>query len=209
MKKIIIEMLVILLCFICCMDICYATTENEKEQTNNIEENEKIEEVPTSIKKDETMYVQERCNIRASYSVDSDRVGGLDAGTEVKVIEEYSNGWYKIQYNEGIAYIKSGILRSTPPIQEENNIQEIPEDEKITSTDTEAINTEAMSVEQTEEENSTQATEQIDDEYMKIMNDIGVLPEVGENIADYLYAGNVCLAISIIIYMKLSNKGEK
>lgn len=147
------------------------------------------EEIPTETKKNETMYVQERCNIRASYSVESDRVGGLDVGTEVTVIAEYSNGWYKIKYGGEEAYIKAGILRSTPPVIEEP--EEEPEEEPTE--------------EETKPEDLPEPTEnqeEIDGDYAELINEIGVLPEVGHNIADDLFIGVIILAIGLVIYIK-------
>jgi len=143
------------------------------------------EEIPTETKKNETMYVQERCNIRASYSAESDRVGGLDVGTEVTVIAEYSNGWYKIKYGGQEAYIKAGILRSTPPVIEEP--EEEPTEEEKTA-------------ENLPEPKDNQ--EEIDSDYAELINEIGVLPEVGHNIADDLFIGVIILAIGLVIYIK-------
>lgn len=210
MKKKIIQVLIILICVGFCYNISYAIQQENDEQGGTAQEKiqqSEEEKTPTSVQKNETMYVQERCNIRASYSVDSDRVGGLDAGTEVKVIEEYSNGWYKIEYEGGNAYIKSGILRSTPPAIEENKSQE--QEENVTSEEPkqETISEEDMSENETiqTEETSVQDVEKMDEEYTKIINDIGVLPEVGKNLADYLYIICVFLAIGMIIYIKLNN----
>lgn len=208
MKKKIIQVLIILICVGFCYNISYAIQQENDEQEGTAQEKiqqSEEEKTPTSVQKNETMYVQERCNIRASYSVDSDRVGGLDAGTEVKVIEEYSNGWYKIEYEGGNAYIKSGILRSTPPAIEENKSQE--QEENVTSEEPkqETISEEDMSENKTmqTEETSVQDVEEMDKEYRKIINDIGVLPEVGKNLADYLYVASTILAIVIMIYIKL------
>lgn len=169
----------------------YATEENQIENTKaeNTTKQEIVPEKPTETKKNETMYVQERCNIRASYSVESDRVGGLDVGTEVTVVAEYSNGWYKIKYDGGEAYIKAGILRSTKPeIQEEEEEQD----------ENEATN---------QAQNQTQqpadgSNDEVDSEYAEILNEIGVLPEVGHNMADVLFVGMIALAMLGIVYVK-------
>ena len=106
MKKIVLKIGIIMMTFIFFSIPIQATQTNTV--TNRTSSNETTkqvtqEETPTEISKNETMYVQERCNIRESYSVNSDRVGGLDVGTEVTVIAEYSNGWYKIKYDGGEA----------------------------------------------------------------------------------------------------------
>ena len=157
---------------------------NETAENTVLQEPAK-EEIPTETKKNETMYVQERCNIRASYSVESDRVGGLDVGTEVTVIAEYSNGWYKIKYGGEEAYIKAGILRSTPPVVEEP--EEEPTEEETKPEDL---------------PEPTENQEEIDSDYAELINEIGVLPEVGHNIADDLFISVIMLAIALVIYVK-------
>ena len=88
MKKIVLKIGIILMSFMLLSGHGLATEENvvsnETAENTVLQEpvkEEPKEEIPTETKKNETMYVQERCNIRASYSVESDRVGGLDVGT--------------------------------------------------------------------------------------------------------------------------------
>lgn len=171
--KIFVLFSLLMLCWTGCLQ---ATQENIVK--NEVLDEKQEETKPTQTPKNETMYVQERCNIRSSYSVDSSRVGGLDVGTEVTVIAEYSNGWYKIKYDGGEAYIKAGILRSTKPEMPE------PEPEEEDEEETPVVQT----PEPTVEEPKNQADE--------LLDEIGVLPEVGKNIADVFYAMVVILAIA-------------
>lgn len=176
--------------------------ELENKVTNSASE-QRIEQKPTQTKKNETMYVQERCNIRSSYSADSERVGGLDIGTEVTVVAEYSNGWYKIRYDGGEAYIKAGILRSTKP--------EVPEGTEENTQDSE-IEPEQIQEEQSQvnetiiEEPNNGSTDEVPIEDAELINEIGVLPEVGRNIADDLFVGMIILAMVLVIYMKYKFK---
>lgn len=191
MRKMVVKLGTLFLMIVMVTSQAYATEENQIENTKaeNTTKQEIVPEKPTETKKNETMYVQERCNIRASYSVESDRVGGLDVGTEVMVVAEYSNGWYKIKYDGGEAYIKAGILRSTKPeIQEEEEEQD----------ENEATN---------QAQNQTQqpadgSNDEVDSEYAEILNEIGVLPEVGHNMADVLFVGVIALAMLGIVYVK-------
>ncbi len=156
--------------------------QNTNEVTNEITQEEPKKEIPTETSKNETMYVQERCNIRSSYSVDSERVGGLDVGTEVTVIAEYSNGWYKIEHNGVEAYIKAAILRSTPPPVEEPNEEKPEENEPINQ--------------------PLENQNEVDVEYAQLINEIGVLPEVGHNLADFFYWSIIGIAIFVISYKR-------
>lgn len=174
----IFRVFVIIMSFVIFSNVVEATEENvvrnELNETSNAVIQEEVkEEVPTETKKNETMYVQERCNIRASYSVDSDRVGGLDVGTEVTVIAEYSNGWYKIKYDGGEAYIKGAILRSTPPQIEEpaEETEEEPQPQPEQPAEEEPQPAEPQPAE-------SENDEEFDAEYAELINEIGVLPEV-------------------------------
>lgn len=172
MKKIVKIVVVFSLVVLFGTTCLQATQENVVK--NEVAEEKQEETKPTETKRNEIMYVQERCNIRSSYSVDSSRVGGLDVGTEVTVIAEYSNGWYKIKYDGGEAYIKAGILRSTKPQMPEPEPEEEPVEEETP--------------EPTVDEPQNQADE--------LLDEIGVLPEVGKNIADVLYITVVVLSIA-------------
>lgn len=193
MDKIILKLLIIGIFLGILMGNVYAV-EQENTVKNDVVE-QKAEEKPTVTKKNETMYVQERCNIRSSYSAESDRVGGLDVGAEVTVVAEYSNGWYKIKYDGGEAYIKSGILRNTKP--------ETPEEEE----ETEPQSEQTPEIEEpTVPEANDGSSDEVPIEDAELINEIGVLPEVGKNIADYLYVGVLILAISFVVYVKYKFK---
>lgn len=53
---------------------------------------------------------------------------------------------------------------------------------------------------------SAENQEEIDGDYAELINEIGVLPEVGHNIADDLFVGVIILAIALIIYVKYKVK---
>lgn len=211
-KIFVIIMFLFLICTSCFAEETENTVSNQttNEVTNTTTEQPKVEETPTETKMNQIMYVQERCNIRESYSKDSNRVGGLDVGTEVTVIAEYSNGWYKIKYDGGEAYIKSGILRSTMPEPEPEEKEETQETENTENT--EANSTEQNAETMTEEEalaggNIVENTEDNIDE--KLANEIGVLPEVGNNIADYLFWISILCSMLGVLFVMLNRKGIK
>ena len=109
----------------------------------------------------EKMYAKQSCNLRASWSTDSDKVGYLDAGQEVTRIGVGENGWSKISYNGKEVYVATRLLQAEP-LEEEESEEETPEEE-------------------TPEETTN-------DELATIKEAVGVLPEVGNNIAVYIYA---------------------
>ena len=55
--------------------------------------------------------VTETVNVRKSASTDADKVGKLTIGSEIEIIEQMSNGWTKIKYSDGEAYVKSDFVK--------------------------------------------------------------------------------------------------
>ena len=56
------------------------------------------------------MQVSDAVRLRKSQSTDSDVLTTIYSGSTVNVIEQYSNGWAKVEYNKKIGYIKSEFL---------------------------------------------------------------------------------------------------
>ena len=56
------------------------------------------------------MQVSETVRLRQSQSTDSDVLKTIYSGSTVNVIEQYSNGWAKIEYEKKTGYIKSEFL---------------------------------------------------------------------------------------------------
>lgn len=61
----------------------------------------------------ETVYTTDRCNVRKSYSTSSDKITTLEKGTSLKRTGVASNGWSRVSYNGGTAYISSQYLTTT------------------------------------------------------------------------------------------------
>ncbi len=55
--------------------------------------------------------VEQSIKFRKEQSTDSDSICTIYAGATVNVIEQYSNGWAKVEYNKSTGYIKSEFLR--------------------------------------------------------------------------------------------------
>ncbi len=54
----------------------------------------------------------ETVNVRADSSVNGNKLGSAVKGSEFVMIEQLDNGWTKIEYEGGIAYIKSDYLET-------------------------------------------------------------------------------------------------
>ena len=46
------------------------------------------------------------------------------------------------------------------------------------------------------------SNDEVDNEYAEMLNEIGVLPEVGHNMADFLFVAVIILAVCSILYVK-------
>lgn len=122
----------------------------------------KIEEV------NETMYAKQSCNLRASWTTDSDKVGYLNAGQEVTRIGVTDNGWSKLKYDNKEVYVASRLLQEEP-LEEEK--EEEPKEEP-----------------KEDEKTNTTTNPNITDDIATIKEKVGVLPEVGNNVAVYVYS---------------------
>lgn len=125
---------------------------------------------PEFKKVEETMYAKQSCNLRASWSTDSEKVGYLNAGQEVTRVGVAENGWSIIKYNGKEVYVATRLLQSEP-------LEE----------DTE------------EPEENTEDTENTD-ELTTLKEQIGVLPEVGNNVAVYIYSVLAVTVFAIASY---------
>lgn len=64
-----------------------------------------------------TMYASANVNVRESHSTNSTKLDMIDTGTAVTVTGKTANGWYRIEYNGGIAYIKEEYLSREKPAE--------------------------------------------------------------------------------------------
>lgn len=78
-------------------------------------------------------------NIRSSDSEEADKIDKAQIGQEFTLLEEKGNGWSKVSYNDGEAYIKSDYLEFvseealTADASETSDSEESPEDVQSTS----------------------------------------------------------------------------
>lgn len=66
----------------------------------------------------------ETVNVRDDSSVNGNKLGSAVKGSEFVMIEQLDNGWTKIEYEGGIAYIKSDYLE---PFEKEVEVTVTPE----------------------------------------------------------------------------------
>ena len=161
-----------------------SVTEEKKE--------EKKEEIKVTIKEEvkKTMYVAEdvpSCHVRNADSKKAEIIGGMKSGAEVEVTGITSNGWYRIKYYGETAYV-GDVLTDKKPEKKENEVT----NEVKNDTNNETIN-------ETVVENKQ-------DEIDSLKNTVGVIPEVGNNIADVLFVISTIMGIGYVFYISYNNK---
>ena len=83
--------------------------ESQEEETETPAE-ETAQEESTATEVNKRMQFKETVRIRADRSTDSERIGTGYTSELVKVLENYSDGWSKIEYNGAVGYCKTEFL---------------------------------------------------------------------------------------------------
>ncbi len=83
--------------------------EPSEEETPSAENEEALQEPATVVK---TVRATDVVNIRSSDSEEADKLDKAQIGQEFTLLEEKENGWSKVAYNDGEAYIKSDYLEA-------------------------------------------------------------------------------------------------
>ncbi len=149
---------------VCYISSQYLTTTNPNngnDNSNNTVDNQSLENVEFKTV-NEKVYATQNCNLRKSWSTSSEKAGYLNKGDEVTRTGTASNGWSRITYNNQTVYVASRLL-TTEKFDETNTVNE-------NIVDTNEV------VQKTEEEILAE-----------IKDEVGVLPEVGNNIATTSY----------------------
>ncbi len=143
----------------------------------------------------ETLYAKQDCNVRKSYSTDSEKVGYLTSGQEVTRVGIGENGWSKIKYNGQEYYVASNLLSKDEPTEDENTVNNTIANNTVGNTN--------VVTNETVEGNKT--------ELELVQEEIGVIPEVGNNGAVKIYIIITALVTMItsagVYYLKI-NKGK-
>ena len=169
----------------------YVTTTAPKDEEEPEEEEKEV------IFKDthENLYAKQSCNLRASWSTESEKVGYLTKGQAVERTGYAENGWSRILYNGKTVYVASRLLSVEKPEEDpaENTINENTVTNSVVNN---TITNEVVDPTQMSEE----------DRLKELEEEIGVLPEVGINAANIAYVivtiMAICGLVAGIVYMK-------
>ncbi len=129
---------------------------------------------PTFKDVDETVYAVSNCNVRSSCSteINDNKIGGLSKGQEVKRTGT-SDKWSRIIYNGKTAYVYNTLLSKEKPEEPEEN----------------------------EVENEV-VEDDFKNELDLLKEDIGVLPEVGTNIATVSFVGIAIISLAVVLIVR-------
>ncbi len=177
--------------------------ENVTNKEENKEDTKKEPEIvnPTFQDVNETVYALKGCNVRSSCSTEitSNKIGGLLKGQSV-TRTGIEGTWSRIKYNGHTAYVATRLLTTEEPVEEE------PEDSENTISNEVVVENTVIdnSIETNTIENNEVSNEQI---LNQIEQEIGVLPEVGHNIATILFM--IISIVSLIVIMRLQYKSKE
>lgn len=90
--------------------------QTEEEQTADSSEAEEQESNQTQVNVVQTVKATDVVNIRTSDSETADKIDKAQVGQEFKLLEQKGNGWSKVEYNGGEAYIKSDYLEAVSEV---------------------------------------------------------------------------------------------
>lgn len=80
----------------------------------NVPQKDDSKELKTAIQElAAIMFVTKTVNVRATPSLDGEKVGSLSLNDEVNVTGKTDDGWYRIQYGDGEAYVKEGFFANS------------------------------------------------------------------------------------------------
>ena len=142
----------------------------------------------------DTVYATTNMNVRKSWDKSSESIGGLMKGDKTTRIAVGSNGWDKIKYEGKTAYVLSSLLTT-----------QVVEPDKKEETNTTNTNTNTTNTTNTVAESNTNKVDVTEnmaaeekDVYNQLIEEVGVLPAVGRNFADYVYVIGLFVVLAMV-----------
>lgn len=142
---------------------------------------------------DEVMYAIQDCNVRKSWTTDSDKAGYLKKAKEVKRTGIGDNGWSRIEYDGEVAYVATRLLSDEEPVEEENIVDNTVLDNNVVDTNEIDNNSVAVS----------------NDALGILQNQIGVIPEVGNNYSEYAYIVVTLISLIGVLYISYKSRNTE
>lgn len=183
----------------------YLTTKKPEGATENTTTNNTVPE-PKWTSTGDTVYSTKSLNVREGWGTSFKSIGGLTVGQKVKRIATGDNGWDKIEYEGQNAYVMSKYL-TTSKDEAEKLVQELKEEKNEVSNNT--ISENVVQDTNTVDNTSTENTLSREEIYNTIVDEIGVIPQVGKSVVDYIYTFVVILGIILVSFVALKIKDKK
>lgn len=155
----------------------------------------------------DTVYSKRSLNVRNGWGTSYEAIGGLILGQKIQRIATGDNGWDKIKYEGKEAYVMSQYL-TTSKSEVDKLIEEEKEKKKnevVNNTVSENNIVENTNVVNNTVENNTKENKVTNGEvYNQIVEDVGVLPQVGKSIVDYIYIMVVIAGLMLVSFVALN-----
>ncbi len=177
-------------------------TGNTGSNNTGTTETPKTPKVLTFTDVNEKVYTKRRINLRQNYGTTGGLIKTLDVGEELTrtgkstSADESGYYWSRVTYNGTTGYVITSGLTTEKPVVEEPTEEPVKNEveNKVENTANEVVNN---------------AVNEIDgNELTKITEEIGVIPEVGNNIMVNFLFGSIVVSIIMMIIVK-KNKYEE
>lgn len=154
---------------------------------------DRAKEEPKWTDTNDTVYSLADLNVREGWGTSYKTVGGLSIGDSVKRLATGENGWDKIEYEGKTAYVTSKYLTTS----------KAEVDKKLEGLEANTVN----EVDETNTANNNTVTDTNivgdPDVYNTIVDEIGVLPQVGTSTGSYIYYISIVIVIVMVAVVGL------
>ena len=159
---------------------------------------DRAKEEPKWTDTNDTVYSLADLNVREGWGTSYKTIGSLTVGQSTKRLATGANGWDKIEYNGKTAYVTSKYL-TTDKAKADEKLAELGEDEE-------------NEVNNTVQDNTVTDTNTVVgnmDIYNTIVEEIGVLPQVGKSTGSYIYYISIILSMIMVAVVGLKIRSKE
>lgn len=157
---------------------------------------DRAKEEPKWTETNDTVYSLADLNVREGWGTSYKTIGSLSVGQSTKRLATGENGWDKIEYNGKTAYVSSKHL-TTSKAEADKKLEELEDDEEN------EVNNNTV-------DNTTISNTAVNtDVYNTIVDEIGVLPQVGKSTGSYIYYISIILSIIMVAVVGLKIRDKE
>lgn len=182
----------------------WLTTKNPNGDTTTTTDTNNTVSEPNWTSTGDTVYSLKSLNVREGWGTSFKSIGGLTVGQKVTRIAVGDNGWDKISYDGKEAYVMSKYL-TTSKSEVDKILAELEENTVDNNTVAENNIIDENTVNNTTVENIVTDEEL----YNAIVEEIGVIPQVGKSTAYYVYIAGVITSIALVCIVGLKIRSKE